>query len=160
MAVDDCIVEALSEAYAAAGDEVPGADEWAGWKRFSTIGYLSATHGERLVHNYANSVAEDVYGQYEEAREAPVGSILAKPSFVVQPDGKVAVGPLFMMEKMMEGFNEETGNWRYAMVMADGSVAGITGGRNSDTMQFCADCHVVGEDNDFMLFLPEEYRVD
>jgi hypothetical protein len=44
------------------------------------------------------------------------------------------------------------------MIMADGSTFGITGGQNSDGMRFCHECHAVGQDSDYMLFLPEEFR--
>ncbi len=71
--------------------------------------------------------------------------------------GKVRPGPLFIMEKMSAGFSPESGDWRYTMIMPDGSVFGATKGRNADKVQFCADCHG-GADNDSMFFLPEEYR--
>ncbi|MFQ5745262.1 MAG: hypothetical protein ACE5HV_17025, partial [Acidobacteriota bacterium] len=66
-------------------------------------------------------------------------------------------GPLFLMEKMPAGFSPETGDWRYTMIMPNGSVFGATKGRNADKVQFCADCHGAS-DNDSMFFLPTEYR--
>ncbi len=62
------------------------------------------------------------------------------------------------MEKMTKGWNKATGDWRYAMIMPGGNLFGITKGKNSGGLKFCHDCHEGGEDNDFMLFLPEEFR--
>lgn len=69
-------------------------------------------------------------------------------------------GPLFIMEKMQAGFNAESGDWRYTMIMPDGSVFGTTKGRGAAKMKFCAECHAsVGEAQDHLFFLPAEYRV-
>ena len=90
----------------------------------------------------------------------PVGSILAKDSFAVHADGKMSAGPLFLMQKMPAGFNKASGDWRYSMVMADGAVFGTTNGAGGDKVGFCIECHAaVAEDQDNMMFLPEEYRV-
>ena len=140
------------------GADLFAAKRWGGFERYSTISYRSDTHGGRLVNNYANHIADNAYGQYEDVRRMPTGSILAKDSFVVNGNGTVSPGPLFLMEKMVSGFNSDTGDWRYAMVMPDGNVFGVTGGVNSAGLQFCHDCHIAVEDNDMMFFLPEEYR--
>ena len=86
------------------------------------------------------------------------GSTLLKPSFTIQANGKAALGPLFIMEKMKKNFNKETANWRYAMVMPGGALFGVTKGKNSAGLKFCHDCHTSGEENDYMLFQPEEVR--
>ena len=89
-----------------------------------------------------------------------MGSILAKDSFAVHGNGKMAAGPLFLMEKMPAGFKKQSGNWRYTMVMPDGAIFGVTNGQNSAKMQFCIDCHAaVAEDQDSLMLLPDEYRV-
>jgi hypothetical protein len=97
---------------------------------------------------------------YEDGVPMPTGTIVAKDSFVVNADGSLAVGPLFVMEKVGGGFNAESGDWRYTMVMPDGSVAGITNGAGSETVEFCNACHAaVDEGQDYLFFLPEDYRV-
>jgi hypothetical protein len=126
------------------------------WPNYSLIPYLSATHGNRYVMNYSNAPA---YGQYEDAGELSVGAKIAKNSFVVGTNGQVSVGPLFLMEKMPAGFDENGGDWRYTMIMPDGSTFGVTGGKNAAGMEFCNACHgLVGEDQDYLYFLPEDYR--
>jgi hypothetical protein len=108
--------------------------------------------------NYANGTGK-AYGLFEKSGRMPKGSVLAKNSFSVNGAGKLGVGPLFLMEKMGGGFNKASGNWRYTMVMPNGAVFGETNGKNSAGMQFCIDCHAsVAEDQDHMLFLPEEFR--
>ncbi len=79
----------------------------------------------------------------------------------IKAGGQLSAGPLFLMEKMNAGFNADTGNWRYTMIMPNGSVFGTTGGAGSAKMRFCADCHLsVAPEVDSMLFVPEEYRVE
>lgn len=131
---------------------------YAGWTNYANAPYVSGTHGGRYVNNYGNAAARD-YGKYEGAGAMPVGSVLAKDSFAVNGKGRVVIGPLFLMEKMGPGFNAGTGNWKYTMVMPSGQVFGETNGAGSAKVQFCADCHmVVDEEQDSMFFLPEEYR--
>ena len=89
----------------------------------------------------------------------PVGAILAKDSFQVTGAGKVAVGPLFVMEKMAAGWNKASDDWKYSMVLPTGAIMGVTKGTNSNAMKFCYECHIsVAEDQGSLLFLPEEYR--
>ncbi len=88
----------------------------------------------------------------------PQGTVLAKDSFVVRPDGKVSVGPMFIMQKMVAGFRKSTGDWRYSMILPNGKVAGITGGKGM-SMKFCAECHEsVAPDQDYIMLLPDEFR--
>ena len=134
------------------------AASYTGWRRYSNVAYQSSTHGARYVQNYANATAR-AYGVFERAGVMPAGSILAKDSFTVTGKGNVAVGPLFMMEKMPAGFNADSGDWKYTMVMPNGSVFGVTNGKNSAGMQFCIECHAaVAEEQDHMMFLPDEFR--
>lgn len=144
-----CIKAKLKAAY--------GDAEYLSWKSYNTAPYVSGTHGSRYVNNYANRKAFK-YGRYEDAGKLAVGSVLAKDSFVVMPDGKVAIGPLFLMEKMKKGFASEDGDWRYTMIVPGSGTMGVTGGKNSASVQFCADCHKAAEDLDYLFFLPEDYR--
>ncbi len=132
------------------------ATAYQGWTRYSMRAYVSNTHGGRFVHNYGNQAARG-YGNFEGAGTMPVGAVLAKDSFVVR-HGKLAAGPLFVMEKMAAGFNADSGNWRYTLVMPGGKVIGTTHGAGSNNVEFCIGCHMAAEDTDSMMFLPEEYR--
>jgi hypothetical protein len=121
---------------------------------------VSATHGSRYVSNYPGPEAAEAYRRFEEVGTMPAGGRIAKDNFTVSPDGRVGVGPLFIMEKMGEGFNEASDDWRYAMIMPDGSLFGVTNGPGSQNVQFCAECHaLVADDQDSLYFLPEEFRV-
>ena len=134
----------------------PGAAEYRGWTNYSSAPYVSATHGGRLVNNYGNELAAN-YGKYEEAGTFTEGAIIAKDSISVA-GGKTRIGPLFLMEKMQAGFNSDYGDWKYTLVRPNGKTMGVTNGKNSNGVQFCADCHIAVEDQDHMFFLPEEYR--
>jgi hypothetical protein len=147
----------MKAAYGMSGEN--GAADYQGWSRYNTSPYVSFTHGGRNVNNYANDAAS-AYGRFEDAGAMPVGSIIAKDSFVVGGDGRASAGPLFLMEKMEPGFLEASGDWKYTMIMPDGSTWGVTKGKNSSGMQFCIDCHVAAEEYDHLFFLPEEFRVE
>ena len=139
-------------------NERPLATDYATWPRYNTTPYRSATHGQRFVSNYANTTAQ-AYGLHEEAGVLPVGSILVKDSFTVTDDGIVQPGPLFVMEKMEAGFNYVTGDWRYTMIMPDGSLFGETMGDNSERVDYCIGCHLATtvEGHDHIFFVPEAF---
>ena len=166
------IASRLQEGYAKSAQ--PIAKAYAGWTRFNRVSYVSATHGNRYVNNFANPIAADNYGKFEKAGPFPVGSILAKDSFRVQPADAnpcatnpcaasagategVEPGPLFIMEKMPAGFSPSTNDWRYSMIMPDGTIYGTTKGAHSDRVAFCAACHSVSG-HDSLFFLPKAYR--
>ncbi len=153
----DCVSGPMKAAYTKSGNAVAAA--YQGWRRYSRVAYQSATHGGRYVQNFANGKAR-AYGAFEKSGAMPVGSVLAKDSFAVNTRGRVSPGPLFIMEKMPAGFNNASYNWKYTMIMPNGSVFGVTNGRNSAGMRFCYECHAsVAEDQDSMMFLPDEYRI-
>ncbi len=154
--VYDCLINDLKAAYAKSDNDI--ALSYMGWPRYSKHAYQSGTHGNRYVQNYANAKAR-VYGAFEKAGIMPAGGAIAKDSFAVMPDGRVAVGPLFLMEKMDAGFNPGSDDWRYTMIMPNGSIFGATGGKGAAKMQFCAECHItVAPEVDSMMFMPDEYR--
>ena len=136
----------------------PVADDYQGWARYNTSPYLSSTHGNHYLNNYANSTA-DAYGGFEEAGKFPVGSIIAKDSFTVTESREIVLGPLFIMEKMPEEFNYVTGNWRYKQIQPDGTVLGETNGLGSERVEYCIACHLTVEKQDHLFFLPKPFRV-
>jgi hypothetical protein len=133
------------------------ADQFYSWRRYNRVPYLSATHGERYINNYANAAAK-AYGKG--AGSLPEGAVLAKDSFTVTARGDVFTGPLFLMEKMPAGFSPEAHDWRYTMIMPDGSLFGTTNGEGSDRVEFCVSCHLLAEEGmDDLFFVPEQYRL-
>jgi Cytochrome P460 len=155
-AVYTALRQELAERYGRSGEAL--VSDYQLWQRYNTVPYGSMTHGRRFVNNYANAAAR-AYGLYEAAGRLPVGSVLAKDSFVVLEDGKVEPGPLFVMEKMPRGFNYVTGDWRYSMISPQGELAGRTKGFRAERVEFCISCHLAKEDQDHLFFLPRELRV-
>ena len=154
----DCIMNDMATAYSKSGNAM--AANYLTWRRYSKTAYQSGTHGGRFTQNYANDKGR-AYGAFEDSGPMPAGTQLAKDSFTVNAKGQVGVGPLFTMEKMQAGFNADSGDWRYSMIMPDGSVFGTTGGANAKGVAFCIGCHgIMAEDTDSLYFLPEEYRVN
>lgn len=150
------IFDAMVDGYRLSGDPVAAA--FRKWRRFSTAPYRSGTHGQRFVNNYGNGAAA-AYGDFEAAGSMPVGAILAKDSFAVTAEGDIFTGPLFLMEKMPAGFSAEARDWRYSMIMPDGSLYGVSGGAGSERVEFCVTCHkTAGDAQDHLFFLPEDVR--
>lgn len=135
----------------------PEAANYQTWKRFNRGPYRSVSHGNRYLNNYGNPAAQ-AYGRYERAGKLPVGSILAKDSMTVSKVGKAMPGALFLMEKMQDGFNYVSGDWRYTMILPDGSLFGTTNGEGTERVKFCISCHLAVEQQDHLFFIPEEYR--
>jgi hypothetical protein len=151
------VLDEMTAGYRLSGDGHAGA--YRTWRRYNKTPYRSATHGQRFVNNYANTAAK-AYGRYEAAGEMPAGAVLAKDSFAVTERGDVFLGPLFLMEKMPEGFNAKSADWRYTMIMPDGSLFGSTDGEGAQRVEFCITCHrSVAADNDHLFFVPEKQRV-
>jgi hypothetical protein len=110
------------------------------------------------VNNYANEAAS-AYGAYEDSGALPPGAVITKDSFMVAENGMATPGPMFIMEKMSAGFNYVSGDWRYTMIMPDGSMFGATKGANANRVEFCIGCHLAREKFDHLYFLPERWRV-
>ena len=153
----DCLRPEITAAYAKAG--VTQVAEYSGWTNVAARPYQSDTHGNRYVNNFVNKNGAFRYSRFEDGGAMPAGTVIAKDSFTARPDGGLAVGPLFVMEKQPGGFNSDSGNWRYTMVMPNGSVMGMTKGQGDANVKFCNTCHkAMAEDQDYMFFLPDEYR--
>jgi len=149
------IRDRLQAGYSVSGSKT--AKGYQRWTRVNTAPYHSATHGRRFINNYINSVASP-YLEHEKAGTLPIGAIIAKDSFVVAKDGALTPGPLFVMEKMEKGFSYVSGDWRYSMVMPDGSFFGETNGENAERVEFCIGCHLAREKHDHLYFVPAKYR--
>jgi len=147
----------MASAYEKAG--VAAVAGYTNWTNVATQPYPSATHGSRYVNNYANARGAYKYVKYEDVGTMPAGAAIAKDSFVVNANGTVSVGPLFVMEKMTGGFNAESHDWRYSLIMPTGAVVGVTGGKGSANVKFCIECHAsVADDQDSLFFLPDDVR--
>ena len=128
------------------------------WPLFNDAPYISATHGQRFVNSYANRMAHN-YGTMQEGEMLPVGSVLAKDSMTVTDEGNIHPGAMFVMEKLPEGASPETADWRYIMVLPDGSLFGDTMGNRAAAVAYCHDCHEAVADRDYTFYVPEEYRI-
>ncbi len=153
------IYEGLKERMAAsyALSELPEIRNYQSWAIYNDAPYNSATHGQRYVNSYANTKAVN-YSTLGEGELLPAGSVLAKDSMTVTNDGDIFPGALFAMEKLPEGTSPQTADWRYFMVIPDGSLFGDTTGDNSDFVLYCHECHAAVADRDYTFFVPEEYR--
>lgn len=156
-AVYACLLPEMIEAYARAA--VAGAAGWADDHAFSTRPYSSAAHGNRQIMTYGNEASVEAYGQYEDGPEMPAGAHFATSSFEVAGDGRAALGPLYLMQKMGADF-DAPGAWQYALVTPNGSILGVTNGEGGDKIGFCNACHqIVAEDQDYLYFPPEDTRI-
>lgn len=135
----------------------PVARDYLSWRRYNSVPYLSTPHGNHYLNNYANEQAR-AYGEFERAGRMPVGAVIAKDSFSVTEAGGILRGPPFVMEKMGEGFNDVSGDWKYTLVKPDGTHFGETGGPGAERVQYCIACHLARERYDHLYFIPRQYR--
>jgi hypothetical protein len=137
--------------------ELPFGREYLEWRVYNRLPYLSATHGNRYVNSYANAAAER-YGALKPGERYAVGAVFAKDSFTVTKAGEVFPGALFVMEKLAAGANPDTADWRYVMIMPDGSLFGDSAGDTAAQVAYCHDCHAQRAQDDFVFFVPEAFR--
>lgn len=149
--------QALQAGYARSGNAAAGS--YQGWRRMNTAPYLSATHGNHYLNNYVNEIGAAAYGRFEKAGKLPVGTVIAKDSFSMTRGGEILLGGLFVMEKMPGGFNDVTGDWKYTLIQADGTLFGETNGTGSKRVEYCVECHLARKHQDHLWFLPKRYRV-
>jgi hypothetical protein len=152
-ALTDCVRPKLVAAFA--NSESPPAREYGNWRLYSSQPFGSE-HGSYL-EIFANDKAA-AFGRFEDAGVLPEGAILAKHHFSISEAGVIERGPLLMMEKMRAGFDPDNNDWRFRVVAPDGAIAGETKGRNEAAFAYCAECHKVGRRQDFLMFVPPQYR--
>ncbi len=145
-------LKALAVGYARSQD--PSAGSYTEWQRYNSMPYLSATHGNHFINNYANETAR----AYGSGKRLPVGSVIAKDSFSVTETGGILLGPLFLMEKMPKGFSYVSGDWKYSLIQPDGTIFGETNGIDSERVQYCISCHLAVEAQDHLYFVPPNFR--
>ena len=155
LAIYGNIADEMARGYAASRE--PAAEQFRHWRQYNNAPYRSATHGNRYVSNYANAKASR-YGQLKRGEQMPPGALLAKDSFTVAANGDIYGGPLFVMEKLAKGASPQSGGWRYAMIMPDGSYFGDSTGDSAERVAFCNGCHRTVEDDDYLYFIPADYR--
>jgi hypothetical protein len=155
LSVYDTVSDQMFKGYAAS--DAPTAKAFGKWQRYNNAPYNSATHGNRYINNYANARAAQ-YGKLKPGQQMPEGAIIAKDSFTVTKDRKVYAGALFIMEKLAPGASPDSGDWRYQMVMPDGSLFGDTEGTGAKEVAFCHGCHIVKKNDDFLYFFPQKFR--
>lgn len=68
------------------------------------------------------------------------------------------MGPLFVMEKMPEGFSPESGDWKYTQIQPDGTLLGETQGVGDAAVHYCIACHAAVADQQHLYFVPNAYR--
>jgi hypothetical protein len=153
----DTIADHMAARLAISGE--PVASQYRGWWRANDAPYLSATHGNRYVNNYANKIAVKAgYQDPSPGMRMPPGAVLAKDSFTFTDDRALFIGALFVMEKLAEGKSPATADWRYLMILPDGSVFADSTGDFLEAATFCHNCHKQAEEFDYLFFLPAEYR--
>ena len=152
-----CLDEAMREGYGKSDNR--NAQEYLDWARISTAPYLSRAHHNRYAHHFANDIAREHYQRFEGAGTLPVGSVIAKDSFVVSKKGRVVVSALSIMEKKQPGYNPDVGDWHFMLVLPDGRIFGDSEDSKDFAIKFCNECHQsAGPEQDYLYFMPKRYR--
>lgn len=154
-AIYDKLKEMMASGYAIS--QMALIEDYQSWTRYNSAPYLSATHGQRFVNNYANETGKG-YGSLKEGEKLQQGTVLAKDSITVNEDGDFFPGALFLMEKLSAGASPDTADWRYIVINPDGSLAGDTIGDGPELVKYCHDCHIGMAEMDYIFYVPEDYR--
>ena len=134
----EIISNALVKGFAQSGINI--VSDYQNWKKYNTAPYISSTHGNHYLNNYANETAKN-YGLFEKVGVMPKGSVIAKDSFAITNSDQILLGPLFIMQKMQKGFNRVTRDWKYIQVQPNGKLLGETNGKGASKVKYCIDCH-------------------
>ncbi len=152
----DALKATLDERYSVSNMELIAG--YQDWKRYNSAPYLSATHGQRFVNNYANDLGHD-YGKLKNGQVYPPGTVFAKDTITVTSEGKTFPGAMFVMKKLAPGTNPDTADWRYVMVIPDGTVFGDTTGDEPELVDYCHACHISRANRDYVFYIPKDYRL-
>jgi hypothetical protein len=144
----------------------PAADPWADWKSFTNVSpgpWISKPHAKRFVETYVNEIGLEAYKTI--GAPIPVGTIIVKPSWESE-DGKPGRdGPLFVMVKMPEGWEPDSGDWFYAFQWADPPAkwadkigTNVDWRSPSEKIEYCVDCHDILDRG--LGMLPKERMAD
>ena len=143
------------------------ADSWSTWKTsFTNVSpgpWISKPHGKRFVEIYVNELGLEAYKTL--GAPIPVGTIVVKPSWENVDGVPGPPGPLFVMERMPEGFAPDSEDWFYAFQWADPPAKWADKiGKNvdwrspSEKIEYCADCHDILDRG--LGMLPKERMAD
>lgn len=145
--------------------ETAGPAAWEDWKSWTNVSpgpWISKQHGARFVEIYVNDIALEAYKT--PGAEMPVGSIVVKPSWEAEDGVPGKDGPLFVMEKMEEGFSPDHDDWFYAFQWAEppekwaAKIGNDVDWRTPNArLEYCTDCHDV---LDRGLGMPPKERTD
>lgn len=154
----NAIGDMMARTYAESGEQ--SAIRYRQWQRFNDAPFISADHGNRYVNIFADPAAVAAgYGFMAPGTSMPEGAVIAKDSFTATEDGNLFAGALFIMEKLAAGESRENGDWRYVMILPDGTLFGDSQKAADDGTKFCHSCHVVRADTDALFQVPEAYRI-
>jgi len=132
-------------------------DPWAlgytDYKAASTIPANPGVHSGRYMMTYVNDLGFETYTKYG-GSEMPVGSVIAKESFKLRPNGDFIPYTLFIMEKVGQEQAPDAGGWFYDRVLYDG-----TKGLKVD-QQFCHGCHKAFVHQDSLGYPVKEARLN
>ena len=108
-------------------------------------------HSGRYMMTFVDETGFDTYTQYG-SETMPIGSIVAKESFKVRPNGDFLPYSLFIMEKVGLEKAPDTNGWFYDRVLKDGTPAGAS-------QEYCHTCHAAYANQDSLGFPEKEVRL-
>jgi len=111
-------------------------------------------HSGRYMMTFVNAAGYDEYVAFKSIdANMPLGTVIAKETFMLKRAGKFRPSPLFTMEKVGLEKAPDTDGWYYGRVNAKG--------RNMPTGQkFCHSCHAGFKSQDFLGYPAREVRVN
>lgn len=147
----DCLEGWLLDSYAQSKHVVPALIE--DWERASYAPFKMEQIADRYLVIYGN---ERAVGEEETVwldRDMPIGAIVAAAGFTIDGEGRAIPAPLFIYEKMSNGYLFGRGNWRQTLIEPDGTIAAVTKGPGAEQLTACADCGARAADRMYLALL-------
>lgn len=114
--------------------------EWNKAYKLNSRVIKSASH-RAYIDIFTNKKATKAY--INKAKEYPIGSIVYKPLY--KDKSKKILVRVVIMEKMYKGYDNQNGDWFYAVTNPKGDDVYEKG-----RIQHCISCHELAKDTDYM----------
>ena len=136
----------------------PIVNDYLDWQPYTNGIFQGAAQGGCYMEIVANADGAP-YGRYEKSGLLPYGTRIVKGTFAGTQDGKLMLGTLLTMEKLIGKADTVTsGSWRFTHILADGNASDSQTKEGMKEIADCISCHRDAKFGDFVFFPPKLAR--
>jgi len=152
----DCLIDDMQGRWEKSAHPIVG--EYLGWKSYTSEISFAEAQGGCYMKITVNPDGER-YGKYEKSGLLPYGTRIAKGTFAATLDGRLLLGTLLTMEKLIgaaDTVNSE--DWRFTHILADGTVYDSLSEVGLEKVSECITCHKTAKFGDLVFYPPKSTR--